>query len=86
MHAKITDDSDPEQHSMWLRECFEQHDAEYEFKVQLCQRLREQSVEDMNLPWNEAAFPFQTVGKVVIPKGQDSFSSEGRTFWEEHWK
>ncbi|KKY19515.1 hypothetical protein UCRPC4_g04498 [Phaeomoniella chlamydospora] len=34
--AKIADDADPGQHSIWLREYFQDHDAIYDFKVQIC--------------------------------------------------
>ena len=83
---KIDDNSDPEVHSRWLREYFRENDAEYDFKVQLCQTVPEQSVEDTSVQWDETAFPFQTVGKVVLPKGQDSFDAHRRTFWDDNVK
>lgn len=82
--AKITDSSDPEQHSHWLREYFMQHDAEYDFRVQLLVSLAQQPVEDSSSMWDETAFPFETVGHVTIPKGQDAFNAARRTFWEEN--
>lgn len=83
---KIDDFSDPEQHSIWLREFFRNNDAEYDFKVQLCKDIDAQNVEDTSVQWDEEKYPFETVGKVSIPKGQDSFSSERRVYWEEHVK
>lgn len=84
---KITGSSSPEQHSEWLREWFRgTQDATYDLRVQLCQNLRAQSVEDASLAWDETAFPYQTVGKVVLPAGQDVFSSDRRTFWDDHMK
>lgn len=82
---KIGDESDPEQHSIWLADYFAEHDAEYEFRVQLCCDIKKQSVEDCSVAWNEEEFPFQTVGKVTIPK-QESFGAARRTFWEDHMK
>jgi len=82
---KITDNSDPEQHRIWLREYFAENEAEYELKVQLCQTIREQSVEDTGLPWVEMAFPFQTVGHVRLYK-QESFDKERVKFWEDSMK
>ncbi|KAK9412769.1 putative Catalase [Seiridium unicorne] len=80
---KITDDADPEQHSKWIREYFASRDATYDLRVQLCQSTRSQPVEDASVQWDETAFPFQTVAKVVFPAGQDSFSTDRRLFWEE---
>jgi hypothetical protein len=82
----ISDVSDPEQHSLWLRDHFQEHDAEYELKVQFCQSLLQQSVEDTGTQWDETAFPYWTVGRVVIPREQDSFDSARRTFWEDRMK
>lgn len=84
--AKITEKSDAEQHSIWLREYFEQHDAEFDFRIQLCQDLGEQNVEDCSKAWDEEKFPFETVGKVVLPKGQDVFEAKRRAFWDDHMK
>jgi len=82
---QITDDSDPEQHSNWLSSFFSdpQNEATYDLRVQLCQSLATQPVEDAGVPWDETAFPFQTVGKVVLPGGQSVFSSERRIFWDD---
>ena len=84
--CKVETDSDEDQHSKWIQQYFQEHDAEYELKVQLCQSLREQSLEDTGQPWDETAFPFQTVGRIVLLKGQDSFSPERRTFWDDKMK
>lgn len=81
---KITDDASPEQHSKWIGEYFASRDATYDLRVQLCQSTKAQSIEDTSIQWDEQAFPFQTVAEVVIPKGQDSFSTERRLFWEEN--
>ncbi|KAI0132713.1 catalase-like domain-containing protein [Xylariales sp. AK1849] len=83
---KITDDADPEQHSKWIREYFSTRNATYDLRVQLCQSTRTQPVEDASVQWDETAFPFRTVARVVFPSGQDSFSSERRTFWEENMR
>lgn len=85
---KITDSSSPEQHSQWLKEWFRdgKQDATYDLRVQLCQSLSAQPVEDASVPWDETAFPFQTVGQVVLPAGQDPFAAERRAFWDDHMK
>lgn len=83
---KITDTSDPEQHSLWLREHFRDHAAEYDFRVQLLVDPLAQSVEDTSVEWDEAKYPFETVGKVSIPAGQDCFEAGRRTFWEDRMK
>ena len=82
----VDDSSDPEVHSQWLQRYFAEHDAEYDFRVQLCQSAKVQSVEDTSVMWDETAFPFQTVGKVVLRKGQDSFDAKRRVFWDDRVK
>ena len=84
--AKIDDNSEPDQHSAWLREYFQSHDAEFDFRIQLCQDLSEQSVEDTSKPWDEGKYPFETVAKVVLPRGQDVFEPKRRVFWDDNMK
>lgn len=84
--AKVTDSSSREQHSEWLRSYFKDHDAVFDFRVQLCQDLRKQSVEDCSQEWDENEFPFETVGQVVLPKGQDVFDAARRAFWDDRMK
>lgn len=84
--AQITDSSSREQHSIWLREYFEKHDAEFDFRVQLCKNLDEQPVEDCSKAWDEEKYPFETVAKVTLQKGQDVFDSKRRAFWDDHMK
>lgn len=83
---KITESSTPSQHSEWLSEYFATNDAEYDFRVQLFVDPKSQSVEDCSVEWNESKFPFETVAKLVIPKGQESFSQARRVFWEDCMK
>lgn len=83
---KIDDNSDPEAHSQWLREFFRDNDAAYDFQVQLCEDVSKQPVEDASVEWDEEKFPFQTVGKVTFPKGQDVFDAARRTFWDDKIK
>ena len=84
--ATISDGSSREQHSIWLREYFQSHDAEFDFRVQLCRNLEDQSVEDTSVTWDEEKYPFETVAKVTLPKGQDVFDSKRRAFWDDHMK
>lgn len=81
--CQITSDADPEQHSAWLREHFRSHDAEFDFRVQMLRDLGAQSVEDCSVEWDQEDFPFETVGRVVLPRGQDVFDARRRVFWEE---
>ena len=71
---------------MWLREYFENNDAQFIFRVQLLENPDEQSVEDCSQEWNEDKYPFQTVARVVLPKGQDPFDAKRRVFWEDRMK
>ncbi|MCJ1334115.1 hypothetical protein MMC10_010822 [Thelotrema lepadinum] len=82
---KITDASSAEQHSLWLREFFSNHTARYDFRVQLCQSLDEQPVEDCSVQWSEEKYPFETVGAVKIPP-QEAFDLKRRAFWDDHMK
>lgn len=82
--CQITGDADSEQHSAWLREYFQHHDAEFDFRVQLLRSVDEQSVEDCSVEWDEGKYPFETVARVVLPKNQDAFDARRRVFWEDH--
>jgi catalase len=66
----------------WLQNFHRDHDAEYLFQVQLLEDLKDQPVEYAGKLWDSEKYPWQTVGKLVIPK-QDSFNHELRTFWED---
>ena len=35
--------------------------------------------------WDPEKYPWQTVGKLVVPK-QDSFNYELKSFWEDHMR
>ena len=59
----IDDKSDREQHSIWLREYFKEHDAEYDLRVQLLQSPKTQPVEDTTVPWDET--------RLSIPDGRE---------------
>ena len=83
---QITENADSEQHSAWLRKYFQERDAEFDFRVQLLRNADEQSVEDCSVEWNEEKYPFETVAKLVLPKGQDAFDAQRRVFWENHMK
>lgn len=84
--AHVTESSDREQHSIWLRDYFATHDADFDFRIQLCRNLEEQSVEDCSKAWDEEKYPFETVAKVTLPKGQDVFDAERRAFWDDAMK
>ncbi|KAK5687746.1 hypothetical protein LTS10_001886 [Elasticomyces elasticus] len=84
--VKVNEESDPEQHSLWLREYFNEHDAEFDFRIQVCEDINEQSVEDCSKPWDEEKYPFETVAKVTLMKGQDVFEAKRRAFWDDHMK
>ncbi|KAM0723508.1 hypothetical protein Q7P37_000495 [Cladosporium fusiforme] len=84
--CQITEDSDASQHSTWLREYHRQHEAEFDFRVQLLRNLDEQKIEDCSKPWDEETYPFETVARVVLPRGQDAFDPQRRVFWEDNMK
>ncbi|GAM83000.1 hypothetical protein ANO11243_009860 [Dothideomycetidae sp. 11243] len=81
--ASITEHSDREQHSIWLSDHFREHDAVYEFRVQLCRDLSKQSVEDASMEWDEKQYPFETVATITFPRGQDVGSHQRRAFWDD---
>lgn len=69
----------------WLQNFHRDHDAEYEFQVQLCENLEEQPIEYAGVAWDAQKYPWQTVAKLVIPK-QNSFDYDRKTFWEDHMR
>lgn len=79
----VVEKSDPEVLSVWLREYFRGNDAEYELRVQVCRDIEAQSVENTGMQWDESKFPFETVGKIVLPRGQDPFSAKRRAAWDD---
>lgn len=91
---QIDDTSSPEQHSLWLRDWFLPNvnntssgvPATYDLRVQLCESLDSQPVEDASVEWDEERFPFRTVAKITLPAGQDVFSPERRRIWDENMK
>lgn len=83
--APITDASDPQQHRVWLKEFFASHDAEFDFRIQLCRDLDRMSVEDTSVDWSATSYPFQTVARIVLPK-QDALKEARTDFWDNHMK
>jgi hypothetical protein len=80
----VKPDSDPDNIlSEWLKNFYAQHEAEYLFQVQLLENIDDQPVEYAGIAWNADKYPWQTVGKLIIPK-QDSFLPARKTFWEDH--
>ena len=73
---------DSEQHSKWLQQYFEKHEMTYDFRLQICQDLEKQPVEDASVEW---AGEWTTVAQVVLPK-QDSWDAKRRAFWDDHMK
>jgi hypothetical protein len=69
----------------WLQNFHRDHNAEYLFQVQLLENLDDQPVEYSGKVWDAEKYPWQTIGKLVIPK-QDSFNYERKTFWEDHMR
>ena len=67
--------------SDWLTEFHANNDAEYLFQVQLCENLVDQPVEYAGKVWDSEKYPWQTVGRIIIPK-QDSMIPARKTFWE----
>ena len=81
--AQINDQSSREQHSIWLQEFFQSHEAEFDFRVQLCQNLDDQNVEDCSKAWDEEKYPFETVAKLVLPREQDVSDPKRHAFWDD---
>ncbi|TVY94286.1 hypothetical protein LAWI1_G000461 [Lachnellula willkommii] len=70
--------------SDWLKEFHTNHDAEYPLQVQLLENLEDQPVAYAGKAWDEEKYPWQTVGKVVVPK-QDTFSQWGLQIDYAEW-
>ena len=56
--------------------------AVYEIRVQLCVDLDEMPVEDASKEWSEAASPYRTVARLVLPP-QDGYSEARRTYADD---
>lgn len=67
----------------WLRDFYENNEAEYLFQVQLLENLSDQPVEYAGSEWDSEKYQFQTVAKVVLPK-QESWDEERNRFWVDH--
>lgn len=67
----------------WLQDFHRDHEAEFQFQVQLCEDLEEQPVEYAGVEWDANKYPWQTIARLVVPK-QNSFDFERKTFWEDH--
>lgn len=67
-----------------IAQYFTSHPAKYAFDVQMCVDLSKQSVEDTSREWKETECPWETVGVVDFPVGQDTASDGRRVFWEDH--
>lgn len=84
LHQETVQPSDaPDVLQHWLRDFHLNHEAEYEFQVQLCENLDEQPIEDASKVWDEEKYPWQTVARLVIPK-QDSNDPARKTFWQDY--
>ncbi len=75
------DDGDDILHR-WLQSFHKDHNAEYEFQVQLLENTEDQPVEYAGKAWDAEKYPWQTVAKLVIPR-QNSFDYDRKTFWED---
>lgn len=67
----------------WLRNFYENNEAEYLFQVQLLENLSDQPVEYAGSEWDSEKYQFQTVAKVLLPK-QESWNEERNRFWVDH--
>ncbi|XYD09056.1 catalase family protein [Methylobacterium sp. NMS12] len=56
--------------------------AVFEIRVQLCLDLNEMPVEDASKEWSEAASPYRTVARLVLPP-QDGYSEARRTYADD---
>ena len=82
----VPSDASPTVLSDWLADFYKQHDAVYEFRIQLGTDPVHHPTEDASVVWDEKTAPWQTIGRVVFPKQDDLLDSERRTFWEEHMR
>ncbi|KAI9753252.1 MAG: cell division control protein [Chaenotheca gracillima] len=83
LYDEVVSKSDPSDIlSEWMKSFCGSNDGEFLFQFQLCENLDDQPVEYAGKVWDAEKYPWQTVGKVVIPK-QDSFNYERKTFWED---
>lgn len=84
--AKVTNSDSREALRDWLAEFFEVRRAEYELKIQLGTSSEHHPTEDGSVVWDKATAPYQTIALLEFEPGQDVFSAERRTFWEDRMK
>ena len=65
-----------------LQDFHAKHEATYSLRVQLCQNLKEQSVEDIGIEWDEQKYPFEEVAVLTFPK-QESWDPVFRNWWDD---
>lgn len=66
----------------WTAEYFAEHEAVFDFQVQLLEDVDEQPIEYAGVAWDEKKYPWQKVAKLVFPP-QDSWDAARRTAWED---
>lgn len=63
-------------------EFFENNDAEYTLRAQLCTDLEKTPVEDASKEWREEDSPYQTIARIILPR-QAADSPERRMYADE---
>ncbi len=61
---------------------FEQHEAEYELRAQLCTDLSRMPVEDASIRWDENESPHQPIAKITLPR-QAVYSPARRVYGDD---
>lgn len=61
---------------------FREHEAVFDLRAQLCLDLNDMPVEDASKRWDEAASPYRTVARLVLPK-QDALSAARTRYADE---
>ena len=61
---------------------FEQNEAEYELRAQLCTDLTRMPVEDASIRWDEEASPHQPIAKITLPR-QAAYTPARRVYGDD---
>lgn len=78
--ASDTSDDDVFRHS--VERYFEDHEAAFDIRVQLCTDLATMPVEDAAVVWPEEQSPHRTVARLVLPR-QGAWTDARRAYFEE---
>lgn len=81
-NSKIDASEDPNAFRHTMVDYFQQHEAVFEFRVQLNTDFEEMPIEDSSVEWSQDFSSYQTVAILILP-AQSAYSEERRQLYDE---